>query len=359
MSHAVTLPRSLALRQCAMIGAAFAGGWLFSVLHIPAPWLSGALAASALLAAGGYGAPLIAPLRDLAMLLSGITLGTAVRPETLHAFETMPLSIAALGLTTLAIIIGTAFVLVRVLGWHRRDAILAAAPGSLSTTLSIAASEGADVSRIAIVQLVRLVMLIAVLPSVIVSTGLSGVPALASAPLMTASDLALVLALGLFGSLLMERWKFAAPFILGPMLFIGVVRGAGFVEGLYPPIFSTLGFILIGAFIGGRFEGLRRRDIVSVAPAALLSFAVSSAIAFTGAWIVAELVDLPAAEVIISFAPGGLEAMTALAFALHVDPVIVGTHHLLRFMLIGIGLPLVMRLRPSLIRGRNYFAGTN
>jgi uncharacterized membrane protein AbrB (regulator of aidB expression) len=91
----------------------------------------------------------------------------------------------------------------------------------------------------------------------------------------------------------------------------------------------------------------------------LLSFAVSSAIAFTGAWIVAQLVDLPAAEVIISFAPGGLEAMTALAFALHVDPVIVGTHHLLRFMLIGIGLPLVMRLRPSLIRGRNYFAGTN
>ena len=51
------------------------------------------------------------------------------------------------------------------------------------------------------------------------------------------------------------------------------------------------------------------------------------------------------------FAPGGLEAMTALAFALRIDPVMVGVHHIARFTLIGIGLPLALKICPSLIRG--------
>ena len=36
------------------------------------------------------------------------------------------------------------------------------------------------------------------------------------------------------------------------------------------------------------------------------------------------------ADVVVAYAPGGLEAMTILAFALHLDPVFVGAHHLSR-----------------------------
>ncbi len=39
------------------------------------------------------------------------------------------------------------------------------------------------------------------------------------------------------------------------------------------------------------------------------------------------------------FAPGGLEAMTTMAFALGLDPLFVGAHHLARFLPISLTLP--------------------
>jgi len=143
----------------------------------------------------------------------------------------------------------------------------------------------------------------------------------------------------------------SAPFILGPMLVVGALRGMDFFPGQYPFELSTTGFILIGALIGGRFQGMRMREIVAIAPAALVSFLVATGLGLIGAVIVSNLIGFPLSSALIAFAPGGLEAMTALAFALRIDPVIVGVHHIARFTLIGIGLPLVMKLRPSLIRG--------
>jgi uncharacterized membrane protein AbrB (regulator of aidB expression) len=47
--------------------------------------------------------------------------------------------------------------------------------------------------------------------------------------------------------------------------------------------------------------------------------------------------------VIVAFAPGGLEAMTILAFVIGLDPAFVGAHHLARFLLIAMLLPFVAR----------------
>ena len=93
------------------------------------------------------------------------------------------------------------------------------------------------------------------------------------------------------------------------------------------------------------------REVAAIGPAALLSFVVATVIGFTGAIIASTLIGFALPSALIAYAPGGLEAMTALAFALRIDPVIVGVHHIARFTLIGIGLPLVMKLRPSWVRG--------
>jgi hypothetical protein len=54
-------------------------------------------------------------------------------------------------------------------------------------------------------------------------------------------------------------------------------------------------------------------------------------------------VNVSFAEALIAFAPGGLEAMTLMAFALRLDPLFVGAHHLARFFIISLALPLVAR----------------
>lgn len=338
-------------RQYLMLVAAVLGGAVGWSLNIPAPWLTGAMAATIVLAASGWGAALAPPLRDLAMLSSGLTLGSAVTSETLRTFITIPLSLLGLAVTSLVVMVVTSSVLVRYSGWQRRDAVLAATPGALSSVMAIAVEEGADVPRIAIVQLFRLVMLVAVLPSLMVFVGLSTTPSFAIQPYMKVASIVLIIGFGLVGALGLKALKMSAPFVLGPMLVVGALRGMDFFPGQYPFELSTAGFVLIGALIGGRFQGMRMREIVAIAPAALVSFLVATGLGLIGAAMVSNLIGFPLSSALIAFAPGGLEAMTALAFALRIDPVIVGVHHIARFTLIGIGLPLVMKLRPSLIRG--------
>ena len=52
---------------------------------------------------------------------------------------------------------------------------------------------------------------------------------------------------------------------------------------------------------------------------------------------------VPFAEALAAFAPGGLEAMTLMAFALGLDPLFVGAHHLARFFMISLALPFFAR----------------
>jgi len=53
--------------------------------------------------------------------------------------------------------------------------------------------------------------------------------------------------------------------------------------------------------------------------------------------------SLRAAEVMIAFAPGAVDAMMLLALALNLDPVYVGAHHLTRIFFVSLTMPLVAR----------------
>jgi uncharacterized protein len=54
------------------------------------------------------------------------------------------------------------------------------------------------------------------------------------------------------------------------------------------------------------------------------------------------LLSLRVADVVIAYAPGGLEAMTILAFALNLDPVFVGVHQTARFVVISLLMPFAV-----------------
>jgi uncharacterized membrane protein AbrB (regulator of aidB expression) len=66
---------------------------------------------------------------------------------------------------------------------------------------------------------------------------------------------------------------------------------------------------------------------------------VAVGIAGVFAILAALALSLPFAQTLLAFSPGGLEAMTLLAFALGIDPLYVGAHHLARFLLISLTLP--------------------
>jgi membrane AbrB-like protein len=335
-----------------MLAVAFAGGWIFLQVGMPAPWLSGAMIATAVLASLDLVPPLALPLRDLALLIAGVSMGASVTPESLGALGAYPASLVILAASVAGMMAASIGVLAKVGRWTVKDAFFASAPGALSTVLMIAVEERADVPKIAIVQLFRLFVLVMVLPPAISAFEPAPAIAVAQPVFLAAPAFAVLFAVSLGAAILFERLGVVAPFILGAMVASAALTGPGFLAGRFPAPVAVLGFVLIGVFIGQRFRGVDRAMALRLLPAASLSLLASLSVAALGAGAVSLATDVSFGSTIVAFAPGGLEAMTVLAFALGLDTIYVGVHHIARFLLVGLLVPLAIRAWPVLRSNR-------
>ena len=73
------------------------------------------------------------------------------------------------------------------------------------------------------------------------------------------------------------------------------------------------------------------------------SLLVGAAMAALAMLPVAWLLAVPPAQVWLAYAPGGVDVMTIMAIALGLDPAFVGGHHVVRFLALGLLLPLWLR----------------
>jgi membrane AbrB-like protein len=335
---------SAAFQTCVTLSIATAGGVLFFWLGLPAPWLSGAVLAVTLALTTGLKLRVPDRMRDVVLFGLGLSMGGSVTPETLDAIGRWPMSIVMLLLTMLAIMVAIT-ILLRRAGWDRDTAILASAPGALSSVLALALAKDLDARRIVVVQCVRLIALVALVPSL----AWTAAPlANASMAAHTASWLpvalewpALLAASGL-GAYVMHRLGVPAPLMIGALIGSAVLHGPGVATAQVPPPVLAVGFIVLGAFIALRFEGVTRAELKQDAVLALVALLVAVSIGVLGAAITVWLTGLPLGPVMVAFAPGGVEAMIAIAFALDLDPAYVGAHHVLRFVAIALLLPIFM-----------------
>jgi hypothetical protein len=83
--------------------------------------------------------------------------------------------------------------------------------------------------------------------------------------------------------------------------------------------------------------------LLNFAAAAFGSFAIAVSISAVFAAMLISMLSLRAAEVMIAFAPGAVDAMMLLALALSLDPVYVGAHHLTRIFFVSLTMPLLAR----------------
>jgi membrane AbrB-like protein len=335
------------LRQLATVAAGACGSALFLWLAVPGGGISGAMLVVTLMTVFGLAVRIEGGLRTIAMVASGVTLGAAVTPETLRGITTYPgsLAIMAVGVaaTTLA---GTAFLCVFA-GWSRATALLATSPGAFSYIISVAPRVKGDVPRIVVVQMFRVLILMAVLPMLVVETAnLSGGMPTPKGPPPALDPLWLVgvmLAAGAAGGFLFERLKIAGGIFFGAMLVSAAFHGTGLAPGRLPAELAFVGQCLIGTWTGSRFVGFDWRRLPGLLGVASASIAISIATSALFAWLASALLGLSFGAAMIAFAPGALEAMTMLAFAIGLDPLYVGVHHLARFMLLNMSMPLVVR----------------
>ncbi len=322
-----------------------AGGALFLLMHLPGGLISGAMIAVGVAAIAGRPMTMPAHLTQTVLVLLGISLGSLVSRQLLQHVGAYPLTIGLLALATFCSTFGSSLYLQRVHGWDRTSAFLAGSPGALSQITMLAIERGADVSGIAVVQTMRVIILTAALPMLLALTGIapSSPPAAATA-IASPLELAALVVASVAVALLLRLIKFPASWMFGAMIGSSVLHGTGAIEGGLPPSVRAIALVGIGALIGARFARMRTKTLLSHINAALGSFGIAIAISAVFVAVIALTTPVRFADVIVAFAPGAMDAMLALALTLHIDPIFVGAHHLSRFVFVTIATPGIVHL---------------
>lgn len=322
--------------------AAAAGGACLGMIGVPAGWLSGAMLGVGALAAAGRAALLPSALRQLAILISGVGMGSGLTPATLNTLVRYPGSLAIMMIALAGMVAASFAILQRAPGFSRSTAFFSAIPGALSYVFIVAAPTGADMARVAVIQIFRIFILMAIVPIVARATVPVAAMVFPTDPIAVTALLVAVAAAA--GWAIERRGGSATGPLYAAIVISAIAHGTGWAPGRLSPDLQIAAQLLVGAWIGTRFIGfdweLLHRSLIAAFTSFLAAFAVASLCAAAAAWFV----PAPFPEALAAFAPGGLEAMTMMAFALGLDPLFVGAHHIARFFIIGATLPFVARL---------------
>jgi hypothetical protein len=318
-----------------------AGGVLFLWANLPGGLISGAMIAVGIAAIAGR--PLAVPpiLTQTVLVLLGISLGSLVSWQLLQHMSAYPLTIGLLALATFCSTFASSIYLQRLHGWDQTSAFLAGSPGALSQITMLAMEKGADVSAIAVVQTMRVIILTAALPLVLALTGIApSSPPAAAGAIASPLELTELIAASVAAALLLRLIKFPASWMFGAMIGSSVLHGTGLIEGGLPP--WVRGVALVG--IGARFARVTVKTLLSQVNAALGSFAIAIIISAIFVAVILLTTQVRFADIVVAFAPGAMDAMLALALTLHIDPIFVGAHHLSRFVFVTIATPGIVHL---------------
>lgn len=323
------------------------GGALFYLLHLPLPWMLGALVAT--MAGSIAGLPLTAPvaIRPAVIAVIGVLLGANFTPDLLAQAADWALSLALL-----AVYLGLSMLLV--LPWYRRiggfdpvTAYFAGMPGGLTEMIELADGAGADVPRVILAQSLRIVTtvaLIAVWFRWVQGYQVGGSAVRAGFADLGWLDLGLLALAALAGSWLGLRLRLPAPTLLGPMVLSAALHLTGLTHSAPPAELVILAQVVIGTVLGCRFRGIPARALIPAMGLSLGATIIMLALAIVLSLVVQAATGQSAEQVLLAYAPGGLTEMSLVALALHAEVAFVALHHVVRILLVIVSAPLLFRL---------------
>ncbi len=323
------------------------GATLATLLRLPAPLITGPAVLVTIAALAGVAGEIPVALRNGVFVVIGMVMGSAVTPQTLEAALKWPLSFVCLALALVAIIWLAKGLLVWRFAQHPRTALLAVAPGHLSFVLGLGAESGGDLRIISVAQSIRLLLLTLAVPVAISFAGYDLQQAASAAETdMDLLPLAMVLGVSALCGWVLFKLHVPAAFLLGGMGLSALVHATGIAEGNAPQWLSVPSYAIMGALIGSRFAGVTLEMLRASALAGVGATAVAGAVAALFALAAAQLTGLDVATLLIAFAPGGVETMSAMALLMHADPALVAAHHVFRLLVLTFLIPAWLAVLP-------------
>lgn len=331
--------------------AAF-GGMLFSLVGIPLPWMLGSLSAILLWRYLTKAEVILnSHLRNVALIVLGLVMGKSFSQEAaLRVIDQFPVIVS----TTILIIflsVAMAYLVKRSCGISLQSAILGSIPGGFSQMIVLSDEvEGAQVSIVTLMQTVRLLLVIFLVPFV-VQKGLAAKvvaeTAVSNAILPSASIdyryLILCMLLALSGAVIATKIKFPTAYLIGPVIIIAALVLAGFPQPKVPSELIIAAQLLMGASVGINFEltpGTKLKKLLLLSITSNLVIVLST---FGIGYMLTQLHYQSLVTSFLSLAPGGVSEMGVTAVAVGADLALVTSYQLFRFAFIMFAVPPLLR----------------
>lgn len=316
------------------------GGMAAQALGMPGGWLFGALLLVGLL--GFCRAPLDMPflVRSIGMGYAGLVVGAAISSETLRSAALLPASLLGMLLLLAAVVWGSYLLHRHLWGASPPTAIASTWPGNILLAFSAGEALKADMGRVSVVQLARLIALVVVVP--LAAGGVNAEASLGDVSL--SGDLLLAGLITAVCVVIARRLAMVGGEMFLSAIAVGALTGAGLLQVAVPDLLTALFQVLVGAYVG---LGLSRCSLAALRAAirpALWSALLAALLTLAFALLFAWLLDYPAVAIALAYAPGGAEAMILLSAAFGVDAGFVGIHHTVRLIGLTLLFPLVLRL---------------
>lgn len=298
---------------------------------LPLPWLLGPLAAAAAVALAG-GDPVAPPLlRRCGQVVVGTAIGLTVTPSVASlVLGWIPwMAVAIVVSVVSSALLGLPFA--RVARLDARTAYYALLPGGLAEMASIAARAGARAEVVAVVQTLRVGLIVCVLPWLVflfATVDRAAAPAARVPwdPLL----LPVALGVGVAGAHLFRALRFDNPWMFGSLLAVALAAGGGVLDTSIPEPLYRAGQFLIGFTVGAQFRRDRLARLPRVAAWAVVFIAAMQAVMTGVALFLSWAGGLSFVTAVLATAVGGTAEMTITAAAAGADVALVVAFHVLR-----------------------------
>jgi uncharacterized protein len=331
--------------------ALVAGG--MAAAGLPSPALFGGLLVATVLALTGRAPERVpGPVVTAAMAVIGVVIGVIGQPSTLAALAGYVLPVLLVGLATLVVSMGAGLLMGLRRGVSPLTGMLALTAGGASGLTAITRELGGDERVVAVVQYLRVGIVIATMPVVAVllfGATVGGGPAPGAVPAPPAApwsvDVGFLLVAGGVGLALAQLLRVPAGGLLGPLVVALALSLSGWSFGAQPPeVIVEVAYAVIGWQAGLRFTRASLRTVLGVLPlATVLIIAVIAACAGLGLVLSAVTGTTPL-EGYLATTPGGVYAVLATAISSGADVTFVVAVQVLRVVVMLVLAPAVARL---------------
>jgi hypothetical protein len=329
------------------LGIGALGGGLFTLLHIPLPWMLGPMIFNII--ASVRGLPVLIPhdVRVWMLCVTGVFLGGSFSPDLLSRASEWLLSLSLMFVFVPLITFVASEYFRRVTGFDRATAIFSGAPGTLTAMVIIGGESGADERLISLTQGLRVVFVVILMPmvvSLVLATSPHDVSVLPEGGPFNWFDAGLLVACAGLGYGIARAFSLPAAAMTGAMAAATALYLGSVITYRPPDALLWVALWILGSAIGSRFSTVTAATFFRISKHAVVAtglIIVCSAIfALFASWITGT----PYLTALLSFTPGGVAEMCLIAISFDVDPAFVAVHHLVRIAILILAVPIAARL---------------